>query len=79
MQAQCAAHFVRLEAKIDLLTSLLTGNSKPGCGIVVRMDRLEQKDARSTWVYRAVLGAMITGLGALMVSMFIHLKSNGGG
>ena len=79
MQAQCADHFVRLEAKIDLLTSLLTGNSTPGCGIIVRMDRLEQKDARATWVYRAIMGAMFAGFSALLVAILVHLKNNGAG
>lgn len=35
----------RIEAKVDQVLVLLTGNGTPERGIIIRLDRLEQKEA----------------------------------
>lgn len=52
----------RIEKKIDKLDNLLTGNGEPHKGIVVRLDRVEQREeSRNKWTW-IVLGASITAL-----------------
>lgn len=53
----------RLEAKVDKLVLLLTGNGKPAEGLVVRMDRIEQWRGSIHFllvpVYVAIIGQII--------------------
>lgn len=53
-----------------LLRQLLTGNSHPETGIVVRLDRIEQAEARRVWIIRAtvaaVIGAVVTSVKSMM-------------
>lgn len=58
---------IRLEEKIDHLTEkvgllniLLTGNGDPEKGVVVRLDRVEQTQARQRKFIWAIVGAVIT-------------------
>lgn len=41
------------------IKELLTGNGDPSKGIIVRVDRLEQKGESTTWWTRAALGGVV--------------------
>lgn len=53
---------------IDKLTHFIEGNGQPG--LKIRLDRLEQSEARRNWTVKAVAGAMI---GAFITSLWALL------
>jgi hypothetical protein len=74
-----------VDKKIERLNSMLTGNDDPSKGILVRMDRLEQKnvedlllrvdrleqsESRRTWLLRATVVACLGAIGATIASYF---------
>lgn len=59
---ECIEHFERVEAKLDFLTGLLTGNRSPGEGLLIRVDRMEQRWKLTTWVLGVVVGAVVLNL-----------------
>jgi hypothetical protein len=62
---ECVKQFDRIEKKIDDLTRHMTGNRNPREGMIVRVDRLEQ---RSDSLKRST-----TAIGAAVVTAFIGL------
>ncbi|MHA1962055.1 MAG: hypothetical protein ACW99U_17760 [Candidatus Thorarchaeota archaeon] len=75
---ECVAQFNRIENKIDALTQLMTGNKNPGVGVIVRMDRLEQKAAGHKWALRAIGTAIITVIVGIVIAAVIHFSNTGG-
>ncbi len=70
LPARCVAHVYqlqRMEGKLDKLCELLTGNGDPQRGVVLRLDRLEQRAKGKVWAERTVLGALIAGACAVIV------------
>jgi len=59
----------RLVAQVDRIERYLTGDDKPSEGIIVRLDRLEQKSESTTSRMNAVgvaaIGALITAGGSI--------------
>lgn len=54
--------YEQLSAKLDNIEHILTGNGTPERGVIVRLDRLEQKDAsRGRWIM-LIGGASLTAL-----------------
>lgn len=52
----------RLESKIDKIDSFITGGSSPEKGLIVRVDRVEQREAsRSKW-FMVVFGTSVAAL-----------------
>lgn len=47
----------RIEKKIDRLDQLITGGDSPNSGIIVRVDRIEQREARRDWWTKTAMGA----------------------
>ena len=70
---ECVEQFNRIEHKIDQLTQHLTGNGRPDRGVIVRLDRLEQRSARLVWVSRAVVTTIISTGVALLLTLVYHL------
>lgn len=50
---------LRLDVRAARVEHLLNGSSDPARGLVVRVDRLEQKSDRNTWWASTALGAAI--------------------
>lgn len=46
--------------KVNTLHRIVTGESEPERGMVVRLDRLEQARKNATWIGRTAMGAAIT-------------------
>lgn len=66
----------RIEGKLDQLHVLLTGNSKPHTGVIVRLDRLEQRAGRSAWVSRSLVGALISAAVSLVcAALYVALRT----
>lgn len=62
LPSRCVEHVYqlqRMEGKLDKLCELLTGNGNPQRGVILRLDRLEQRAQGKVWVERTVLGAII--------------------
>lgn len=47
----------RIESKIDRLDHLITGGDSPNSGIIVRVDRIEQREVRRDWWTKTAMGA----------------------
>ncbi len=63
----CAQQLTRIDAKLDRLDEALRGNGKPGLN--VRVDRLEQIEAkrkRLTWI---VVGAFASAGGSFLLQL----------
>jgi hypothetical protein len=57
--------------KLDRLDRHITGGSEPSRGIIVRVDRLEQRGEASAWWTRTAVGAA---LGAAATAVFGLVK-----
>ena len=57
--AETETQLGRIERKLDTLCKILTGNSNPSVGLVVRFDRVEQAQKRVRWVFRSIVGALV--------------------
>jgi len=64
--------FDALNERLDRLEKLLTGNGTPERGVIVRLDRLEQSEARRTWWSRTACGASLT---AVIGAVAAYVKS----
>lgn len=53
------ARFSQVEKSIDKTNDLLTGNSSPEKGLIVRLDRAEQSLTRYAWTLGTVATAVI--------------------
>jgi len=49
----------RIESDVSSIKVILTGNSKPERGLIIRVDRLEQIQRRGVWFIRLVIGAVV--------------------
>ena len=49
-----------MEKSQNKLEQMILGDGGAAPGMAVRLDRLEQAQARSTWLFRAVAGAVVT-------------------
>jgi hypothetical protein len=70
----CLMQLDRMEKKLDELHKLMTGNSEPHKGVIVRMDRLEQRSRATLWFVNVVLGALITAVVAGTVAAILALS-----
>ena len=61
-----------IKTKVEKIEELLNGNGTPEKGIVVRLDRLEQSEARRTWLMRATI---TTSIGAIVAAIVNWLKT----
>lgn len=52
----------RIEKTVTRLDKFITGGDEPGEGIIVRLDRVEQREKQRTWFARTALGAAIAAL-----------------
>ena len=60
----------RIEHKVDVLCRIITGNSNPSVGLVVRFDRVEQAQKRVRWLLRSMTGAVIAAaVGGIIVAV----------
>lgn len=57
--AETETQLGRIERKLDTVCKILTGNSNPSVGLVVRFDRVEQTQKRVRWILRSITGAFI--------------------
>ncbi len=64
----------KIERKLDTVCKILTGNSNPSVGLVVRFDRVEQTQKRVRWILRSMTGAAIA---AAIAGIIVALRSNG--
>ena len=60
--------------KVSKIEELLTGNGDPGKGLVVRVDRLEQSEARRSLL---IGGTITASVGAIATSVWAKLTGNG--
>ena len=73
--AETETQLGRIERKLDTLCKILTGNSNPSVGLVVRFDRVEQAQKRVRWLLRSMTGAIIAAaVGGIIVAV---VRSNG--
>ncbi len=78
----------RIDQKLDTINLLLNGNGSPEKGLIVRVDRLEQRDiedldirvdrleqteSRRTWLMRLCVGSCIAAVFTTLSSYFRHL------
>lgn len=67
------AAVARVEEDVKLLKHHITGNGTPDRGVIVRLDRLERRDAdrreREKTIFALVAGAVVTGCGSLVVAV----------
>lgn len=75
---ECVEQFNRIEKKIDFLTTLMTGNDNPGVGVIVRLDRLEQRWKLTTWVLGLMATAVTIGAVRWIMSIAEHVSETGG-
>lgn len=54
----------RMESKIDRLDRHITGASEPGTGLIVRVDRIEQRNKLTAWLAGTALGAALSAIAA---------------
>jgi len=54
----CKDEFTQVHTKLDKLDESIRGNGKPG--ILVRLDRLEQRDAKRNKFFWIVVGSLIS-------------------
>ncbi len=64
----------KIERKLDTLCKILTGNSNPSVGLVVRFDRVEQTQKRVRWILRSITGAIVV---AAVAGIIVALRSTG--
>ncbi len=64
----------KIERKLDTLCKILTGNSNPSVGLVVRFDRVEQTQKRVRWMLRSITGAIVA---AAVAGIIVALRSGG--
>lgn len=62
-------------AKMDTVYKLVTGESEPERGIVVRLDRLEQSHAQAGWWFKTAVGGVVGSLGLALYNLLHHGKS----
>lgn len=60
----------RIESTISDIKVILTGNSKPERGLIIRVDRLEQIQRRGVWFIRLVIGAVVVAVAYAVVLTF---------
>ncbi|MEE8607813.1 MAG: hypothetical protein V3S55_09420 [Nitrospiraceae bacterium] len=63
----------KIERKLDTLCKILTGNSNPSLGLVVRFDRVEQTQKRVRWILRSITGAIVA---AAVAGIIVALRSS---
>ena len=56
----CKDEFAQVHTKLDKLDESIRGNGKPG--ILVRLDRLEQRDAIRKKIFWLVVGALVSAI-----------------
>ena len=56
----CKDEFAQVHTKLDKLDESIRGNGKPG--ILVRLDRLEQRDAKRNKFVWLVVGALVSAI-----------------
>lgn len=54
---QLLGEFKGVTEKLDTLSDLITGNGEPAKGVVVRLDRVEQRMRRALWAVKALFVA----------------------
>jgi hypothetical protein len=54
-EEQCAL----INKKLDTLHEILTGNGTPSKGVIVRLDRVEQKTNAASWFIGVVIVALV--------------------
>ena len=69
----CRNELAELHRKIDSLDAAIRGNGKPG--IYLRLDRLEQNEARRKRLAWFVIGAFVTAMVSLILEFF-RLRRN---
>lgn len=70
---QILAAVARIEEDVKLLKHHITGNGTPDRGLIVRLDRLEQRDSdrrdREKTLFALIAGAIVTGCGSLALAL----------
>lgn len=62
-----------IDAKVDRMDKILTGNGTPERGLVIRVDRLEQQSRRAGWVIKSLIVAVFGGIVEFLLKTFhIH-------
>ena len=61
----------RIEEKVDLCIALLTGDKDSEKGLIVKVDRLVERDKSRTWLARTAIGASIAALIASIGKGFV--------
>ena len=62
----------RIEAKLDKIHVLLMGDGNPHKGMVVRLDRLEQRARRSVVVQSVVVTSIVAAIVAAVMAWIIR-------
>lgn len=57
----------QIDNKLGTVCSLLTGNTNPHHGLIVRVDRLEQRAFRWGWLARSLHTAILAAIAAVIV------------
>ena len=70
--ADLRTDIVELSAQTKMLNQLLTGNGTPEQGVIVRLDRIEQNQQRTSWFGRTLVASIIGGIGGYLTSLFFH-------
>lgn len=45
--------------KVEKIEKILTGNGEPEKGMIIRLDRLEVKAKRASWLFATIFGAVV--------------------
>ena len=51
-----------MQEQVDKLEKMLTGNGEPSKGLIVRVDRLAEKDEKNQWLSKATISAFISAI-----------------
>jgi hypothetical protein len=56
--------------EVKTIKVILIGNGDPSKGVVVRLDRLEQREQARVWTIRAIAAGIITLIGRFLYDLF---------
>lgn len=69
----CEVRLTQIAETLDKLLAHVEGNGKPG--LIVRIDRIEQREESRKWVGRALLGGVLGTIGTTAWALLAHHRS----